>query len=175
MLRILNLSKQFGLTAHSRLSLRRLCHRKEFTIESDFFDTHPIDRQTLEAFTKLDSERKSGANIEIVRDLFAKYESETNVQRKNDLATKLRNEFKRFPNQTHPTVLAYGADAANTEVDSHGDASEKKNPSGKDYATLCKLLNTIRLEQLGNFTGSRSYYFMHGIAELVSATSVPIF
>lgn len=168
MLRIFNLSKQVSRTAPCVQSIKRLYHRNEFIIQSDFFDTHPIDRQTLDALIKIDSERKSGANIEIVRELYEKYENETKDQRKDELSTKLRSEFKKFPNQTHPTVLAYGQNATNKEIESHGDAFEKENPQGKDYATLCNLLNTIRLEQLGNFTGSRSYYFMHSIAELVS-------
>lgn len=175
MLRILNLAKQFGRKPLNAKCLRRAYHRKEFLIQSDFFDTHPIDRQTIEALAKLDSERKSGANIEIVRNLHAKFESETDTKRQAELATKLRSEIKKFPNQTHPTVLAYGPNAAYTEVESHGDAFEKKNPDGMDYVTLCNLLNTVRLDHLGNFTGSRSYYFMQSVAEMVRLRSIQMF
>lgn len=168
MLRIFNFTRRVSCTSLNAQRVRRSHHRKEFIIQSDFFDTHPIDRPTIDALTKLDSERKSKANIGIVQDLYAKYEKETDEQRKNELSIKLRNEFKKFPNQTHPTVLAYGPDADNTEVESHGDAFNTKNPTGKDYVTLCNILYAVRLEQLGNFTGPRSYYFMNGIAELVS-------
>lgn len=174
MLRIFNFTKRVSCTSLNAQRVRQSHHRKEFVIQCDFFDTHPIDRPTIDALTKLDSERKSKANIGIVHDLFAKYENETNEKRKNELSIKLRNEFKKFPNQTHPTVLAYGPNADNTEVDSHGDAYETKNPTGKDYVTLCNILYAVRLEQLGNFTGPRSYYFMNGVAELVSSTSTQI-
>lgn len=167
MFSIFNSSKRIIRTINVQ-SRWRAYHRKQFIIQCDFFDTHPIDRQAIDALTKLDSDRKSRASVKIVRDLFTKYENETNAHRKNELAMELRNEFKKFPNQTHPTVLAYGANAANTEIECHGDAHNTENPDGKDYVTICKLLNTVRLEQLGNFTGSRSYYFMYSIAELVS-------
>lgn len=167
MLRLFCLSKRISRSPAISQCALRLYHRNEFIIQSDFFDTHPIDRQTIDALAKLDSERKSCASIEIVRDLYAKYENETIVERKDDLAQKLRSEFKKFPNRTHPTVLTYGPHAGNKEIDSHGDSFKTKNPDGKDYVTLCELLNTVRLDQLGNFTGTRSYYFMYGIAELV--------
>lgn len=172
MLRTLNLSNRFIRAPPNSHSIRRLYHRKEFVIQSDYFDTHPIDRQTIDALAKLDSERKSRANITIVRNLFSEYENESDNQRKNELSKKLRSEFKKFPNQTHPAVLSYGNNATNVEIESHGDAFKKKNPADRDYATLSKLLNSMRLEQLGNFTGSRSYYLMHGLAELVSENSI---
>lgn len=171
MLRLFCLSKRISRTSVIAQCTLRLYHQNEFIIQSDFFDAHPIDRQTIDALAKLDSERKSRASIEIVRELYAKYENETNSERKNDFAQKLRGEFKKFPNRTHPTILTYGPNADNKEIDSHGNAFKTKNPDGKDYVTLCELLNNIRLDQLGNFTGPRSYYFMHGIAELVGSVN----
>lgn len=172
MLRILNLSERLLRTPPNARCIRRLYHRKEFIIQSDFFDTHPINRQTIDAVAKLDAERKSRANIAIVRDLFTKYENESDDQLKNEISKKLRNELKKFPNQTHPTVLGYGPNADLTEIESHGDAFKKENPAGRDYVALSKLLKSMRLHDLGAFTGSRSYYFMQGVAELVSEKSV---
>lgn len=168
MLRVLSSSLLVIRTPLNAQCIRRSLHRKQFITQSDFFDTHPIDRHTIDAFAKLDTERKSGANIAIVRDLFAAYEKETDAQQKNELAKKLRSEFKKFPNQTHPAVLAYKKNAGNTEIESHGDAFEKKNPAAKDYMSICNQQRAIRLAHLGNFTGHRSYYLMHGLAELVS-------
>lgn len=175
MLRVLSSSLLVIRTQLNAQCIRRSHHRKEFITRSDFFDTHPIDRQTIDALAELDSMRKSRANIAIVRELFAAYENESDAEQKNELAKNLRNEFKKFPNQTHPAVLAYGKNAGNTEIESHGDAFEKKNPDAKDYMSICNQQRAIRLPQLGNFTGQRSYYLMHGLAELVSDNSTLVF
>lgn len=160
---IFRLCRHLILQTHSRSY-----HRKEFKIKSDFFDNHPINRQTIDELEKIDLVRKNRGSIEIVRSLFSEFENEADTKRKEELQTELRNEFKKFPNQTHPTVLSYGPNAGNTEIKSHGNLEKTTNPNGKDYETLCNLLKAVRLEQLGNFTGTRSYYLMQSIAELVS-------
>lgn len=169
MLRFINLAKFVGKPARSIQCPRRLYHRKEFVVQSNFFDEHPIDQHTIDTLAKLDAERKSGANIDFVRDLFGKYEKETKDRRRSELSRQIRDEFKKFPNRTHPTVLSYGPDSGNVEIDSHGDAHLTKTSAIKDYVTVGDFLNILRLGELGNFTGSGSYYLMHSAAELVTA------
>lgn len=153
---------------NSQLCLRfsRSFHRKQFHVHSDFFDNHPVDKQTIKELEEINTIRKNRANIQLVRDLFEQHESENDPSLKEQLKTKLREEFKKFPNKTHPTVLSYGPNASYVELYSHGEAHKTKN--SKSYEELGNQSHTLRLSHLGNFTGSRSYYLMHSLAELVS-------
>lgn len=146
----------------------RWFNQRELRIKSDFFENHPIDQKTIDELESVDAMRKSQGNIELVKRLFGEFTNETNDAKRDQLQSQLRNEFKKFPNQTHPTVLGYGVDATNVEVDSFGDAfNQPLDKNTRDYVTLANLLNMIRLGQLGNFTGTRSYYLTHHLAELV--------
>lgn len=144
-------------------------NRKEFNTKSDFYDNHPVDENAIKEIEEISAIRKNRGNIQIVRDLYEKYQNEQNGAKKTELKTKLKNEFKKFPNQTHPTVVSYGIDAQNVELYSYGDLHEKQIPNAKTYEELGLHSITLRLDQLGNFTGNRSYYFMHQLAELEQA------
>lgn len=162
----------FCNTLGARLStLRRFCsvNCKEFNIKSDYYDNHPVNENAIKEIEEISATRKNRGNIEVVRDLFKKYQNEQNETNKRELKTKLRNEFKKFPNKTHPTVLSYGINSDNVEIYSFGDFNKHEQPNAKTYEDLCSHSNTLRMDQLGNFTGSRSYYLMHSVAELEQA------
>lgn len=142
----------------------RSFQKGQLKIVSNYFENHPINQQIIDNFEKLSDERKSHGDIDFVKKLYNDIQNEKNIEHKSKLEIAIRNEFKKFPNETHPKVLGYGLDAGNVEVDSYG---EECNKDGKDYIELGNLLNMIRLEQLGNFTGSRSYYLAHHLADLV--------
>lgn len=152
----------------SRIILdRRFFQNGQFKIISDFFDQHPINQQTIDDLERLSDERKkSHGDIDRVKKLYKNIQDETNTEKRATLETLIREEFKKFPNNTHPQVLSCGFESGNVEVDSYGEEVHK---DGKDYVTLANLLNMIRVGQLGNFTGSRSYYLYHQLAELVRA------
>lgn len=144
-------------------------NRKQFNVKSDFFENFNVDKTVINELEQLNTIRKSQGSIEILRHLFKNYENETDHSKKIDLRTKLVNEIKKFPNHTHPTVEKYGAESDPIELYCYGDLHTNPIPNGKTYEELCTLSNTMRMSQLGNFTGSRSYYFMHSVAELEQA------
>lgn len=150
----------------------RLCssiYHKEFKIKSDFFDNLNINQNLLDDIVERNKIRKSRGSIELLQHLFKQYSSETIETEKNDLKIKLLNEIKKFPNETHPTVLSYGYDSQPVELYTHGDLHKNPIENARTYEELGTLSNTIRMSQLGNFTGSRSYYFMHSVAEMEQA------
>lgn len=143
----------------------RSFNNKQLRISSDFFENCTINQKTIDDLEALSKERKSRADIDLVKKLYGNFENEKDVDARGKLESQIRKEMKKFPNKTHPIVLGYGPDSKNVEIGSYGEV--KGNP-GKDYVALATLLNMIRLQKLGNCTGSRSYYFTHHLAELVS-------
>lgn len=143
----------------------RFFQKGQLKIVSDYFETHPIDQQTIDNLEKLSVERKCHGEIDFVKKLYNDIQNAKNAEEKNKLETKIRDEFKKFPNKTHPKVLSYGLDAGNVEIDSYGEECHK---DGKGYTELGTLLNMVRLGHLGNFTGHRSYYLAHQLADLVT-------
>lgn len=85
---------------------------------------------------------------------------------RSSLAEQLHEELKKIPNHTHPAVRCYGDEAKVV-----GFYNEKPTYKHKplDFTELCKKLNIIRTEHLGNFNGSKSYYLLNDLAELEQA------
>lgn len=140
-------------------------HQHSTRIVSDFFANFPVDQRTISDLESTDSVRKSRGDVSLVKGLYSKLAKEPDVEQKKVLERTIRNELVKFPNQTHPKVLSHGADSGNVEIYSSGEA---RNADGRDYETIGQLLNMMRLDHLGNFTGSRSYYLMDQLAELAS-------
>lgn len=77
--------------------------------------------------------------------------------------------MQSIPNRTHSDVVK-DSDKPK-EIDSIG-SKQSFDFKPKTFAELCSKLNILRTTQLGSFTGSRSYYLMNELAELVSFFSV---
>lgn len=142
---------------------------REFSLNSDFFESYLPDEKTIDDIAEESKIRKSRGSIQLLRHYFKSYNNESDSGKKKDLRLKLIDEMKKFPNKTHPTVLSYGADSDKVELYSFGDSHKNPIPNFKSYQELGTLSNTIRMSQLGNFCGSRSYYFMNSVAELETA------
>lgn len=115
--------------------------------------------------------RKGVGNIEQVNELINKFnQTKDNVIREN-LQKELQIALKSIPNKTHPDVIKYGNKPV--EIDSIGS---KRNFDFKPKSCddLCKKLNILRTNDLGNFNGTRSYYLMNDLAELVSTSTLSV-
>lgn len=151
---------------------RRYCQSfkpSEFKTDSVYFNQLQINQSLIERLVANDKHRKSRGNIKVLQTLFEAYSNESNATTKNELKTKLIDEIKNFPNETHPAVLGYGTDAGPIELYSHGDLFESPNPKAMTFDELTKMSNTLRMDGLGNFTGGHSYYLMNSVAELEQA------
>lgn len=143
--------------------------RREFSLDSEYFNNHIPDSQEIDAIEKESKIRKSRGSVQLLRHYFKNYTAESAPDKKQEFRHKLVDEWKKFPNKTHPTVLSYGSDSGQVELYSHGDLHKNLIPNAKSYLELGTMSNTIRMSQLGNFTGARSYYFMHSVADLEEA------
>lgn len=109
--------------------------------------------------------RKGVGDIERLQELVNELSQTTDASRRVDLQNQLQVALKSIPNRTHADVVDYGDKPK--EIDSIGS---KRNFDFKPRTLedLCEKLNILRTNELGNLTGSRSYYFMNELAELVS-------
>lgn len=157
---------------------------KSFPTKSDYFDTSPLEDLAVNEIEGSCALRKTKGNINLAQKLLDELRNSATEQEKNDISAKLRIELRKIPNKTHPTVSAYGDVQEPVEIASFGQKNELKvnaeiskyrkeashlraNKNMFDFATMCTGLNILRTEQLGNFTGPRTYYLMYDIAELV--------
>lgn len=170
---MLNTMKWFNLDRLSRnlFSSRKLSNfiPRQFSVNSEFYENFIPDEKTINEIEVENKIRKSRGSVQLLRHYYKCYNNEKDQEKQIELRSKLINELKKFPNQTHPTVLNYGADSDKVELYSFGDLHKNPIPNFKSYAELGRMSNTIRMSQLGNFTGPGSYYFMHSVAELEKA------
>lgn len=161
----------FGRLSRTFFTARELSNFKprHFNWNSEFYENYLPDEKTINEIEEESKIRKSHGSVQLLRHYYKGYNNESDSEKKTDLRLKLIAELKKFPNKTHPTVLSYGADSDKVELYSFGDLHKNPMPNFKSYDELGKMSNTIRMDQLGNFTGTGSYYFMHSVAELETA------
>lgn len=140
-----------------------------FSLNSEFFESYIPDENAIEEIAAESKVRKSRGSVQLLRHHFKNYQTAKDSEKKNEFRSKLVDELRKFPNKTHPTVLSYGSDSDKVELYAFGDLHKNPIPNFKSFQELGALSNTIRMSQLGNFCGSRSYYFMNSVAELETA------
>lgn len=109
--------------------------------------------------------RKNSGNLTLIKNLMTQLKASG---ANTEIFKQLQNEIRKLPNATHPDVIGYGEDPV--EIQSYGYKPEFRFKP-KNFAELCKRLNILRTEHLGNFTGTKTYYLMNDLAELVCCMS----
>lgn len=151
---------------------RRNCQSfkpNEFKTDSEYFNQLQINQKLIDRLAETDKYRKSRGSITVVRSLFEAHNNATDQLKRDELRTQLIDEIKRFPNDTHPTVLGYGTGAGPIELYTHGDIFENPNPKAMTFDELTYMSNTVRMDHLGALHGSNSYYFLNSVAEMEQA------
>lgn len=170
------------ILSHQRTNICSRSH-KSLAINNDFFDTAPLEELAVKSIEESCAIRKTNGNIEQVENLLKQFRAAADETNKSEISHELRAELRKIPNRTHPTVLGYGdveqlveiasfgekKDAAQTEAHTRTTEKVKKKTKGKliDSQTICTGLNIMRKERLGLFCGSRAYYLMSDLAEMV--------
>lgn len=143
-----------GGTPNLTTCIRGLKHKLS-TIQPEFNTTNLDDITAVEANIQ---SRKGVGNIRRIHELQNDSTAESTVS--------LQLELRRLPNETHPAVRDYGDEPK--EVQTYGTA-RSFGFKPKNFAELCRKLNILRTDHLGNFTGSKTYYLMNELAELEQA------
>ncbi|XP_066150686.1 serine--tRNA ligase, mitochondrial [Euwallacea fornicatus] len=120
---------------------------------------HKIDDNT--------NHRKSRGNIKLIHELYNKLKS---VKCTNSSYAEIKklfdNECLEIPNKTHPDVFQYGN---SPKLVKYVGQKRKFEFPHKEFSEIAKSLNLVRTDQLGNLSGSRSYYLLGQMAELEQA------
>lgn len=145
---------------------------KEFSLESDFFRDHPIDEKTANEIKECNAARKNKANIDLTKNLLNQYENESDLCKRDEIKKQLIHEYRKFPNDTHPSVLAYEDTTKKQELGTYNKKQVFSEFKVKDFDEITLLLNAARTANLGNFTCSKSYYLMGVLPELVRSIKI---
>lgn len=154
-------------------TLTNSCQQESEPLKHKFLLSKPaLDEQYLlnpkntEIINENAKLRKGVGDIHLVHNLHKKLNSENHAPEiKTLLEQQLQDELKRIPNETHPDVRNYGDDPK--VVDFYNDKQDFKHKP-LEFSEICKKLNLLRTDHLGNFSGHRSFYLMSDLAELVS-------
>lgn len=109
--------------------------------------------------------RKGVGEIEKVHGLLKEINQTTDAKIRGSLQLQLEAALSTIPNQTHPDVINYGDRPK--EISSIGSKRDFDFVA-RPFDKLCGHLNILRTNEIDNYHGSRSYYFMSDLAEMVS-------
>ncbi|KAK9880411.1 hypothetical protein WA026_010290 [Henosepilachna vigintioctopunctata] len=134
------------------IECRKLFHSRL----KDFDIGYICSQKNLKEIEQNIQARKGTGDIKLVQELWNELEGcKTNI----DVEERLVSAILDLPNTTHPEVLKYAVDGLPKVVKYIG---EKKKFTHKpfDFREIAKRLNLVRFDQLGNFSGSKSYYIL---------------
>lgn len=124
------------------------------------------DPKNIPEISKNITNRKGIGNIQLVHELRKKLESLNQTDNSYKLLkTQLESELLKIPNRTHPEVSHYGDEPKILkEV-----GTKPPDFPYLQFQEITKKLRLVRTDQLGNFSGGKSYYLLGEMAELEHA------
>lgn len=139
------------------------------TLSNPLVDSHIdhafiINTDNIEAIKTNISRRKGVGDIELIHNLLDSYKKCSDTTKQQEILQNIEKEINKLPNFTHPDVLNIGNEPK--IIRKYGEP--RNFPfEVKSFAALCKHLNVLRTEHLGNFCGTKAYYLLNELAELV--------
>jgi seryl-tRNA synthetase len=147
----------------SSIVSKRYVHRE--LKEPQFDLKYLLDPTKLEEIEKNIHDRKGVGDIKLVQELHKKLQHENTPRAdKINLNELFKTELSKIPNKSHPDA----ASLESPKVVEYFNAKPSFQNGPLDFSEICKKLNILRTDHLGNFTGPRSYYLMSDLAELAS-------
>lgn len=166
--------RRFNYIIRTHSTVANSCQQPTQSIKHKFLLSKPefdekvlLDEANVERIDENIKLRKGVGDIHKVHELNKKLMSDgLNPETKHSIAAQLHEEMRKIPNETHPDVKSYGDDPK--VVSFFNDKPEFKHKA-LEFSEICKKLNLLRTDHLGNFAGHKSYYLMSDLAELVSS------
>lgn len=125
-----------------------------------------LDNKNIDKINENIKLRKGLGDIHLVHDLNNQLKSENlNSTEKINLKKKLQEELQKIPNFTHQEVRDYGEEP---KVVAYFNEKPELKHKPLEFSEICRKLNLLRMDHLGNFAGHKSFYLMSDLAELVS-------
>lgn len=141
--------------------------KHKFTLTSPVLnEKYLLDDNNIKTISENAILRKGVGDIQLVHDLKNQLKNENlSADDKISLNKKLQDELRRIPNDTHPDVRGYGEEP---KVVAYYNQMPEFKHNALEFAEICKKLNLLRTDHLGNYAGHKSYFLMSDLAELVS-------
>uniref|UniRef100_A0A182NC43 serine--tRNA ligase n=1 Tax=Anopheles dirus TaxID=7168 RepID=A0A182NC43_9DIPT len=156
--------------ARPGLLLRRFMSQHRFNLPRATFDTeyllNPANIPDIEANIQ---HRKGIGDIRLVHSLAERLAAGIGEQERASITLQLEAELSKLPNRTHPAVLEYGNEPRIVQRYNEQRKACTAERKHFQFGDICKKMNLYRMENLGNFTGHRSYYLTDELAELEQA------
>ena len=167
----LKTSTNLQALAASRCQENIPSNRHKFLLSKPILDeNYLLDVKNIERINENIQQRKGVGDIYLVHDISNKLQDESlNPESRKELETQLQEEMRKIPNDTHPEVRNYGEEPKAVKFYNE-EPSFKHKPL--EFSEICKKLNILRTDHLGNFSGHKTYYLMNDLAELVCYTAV---
>ncbi|XP_071548107.1 serine--tRNA ligase, mitochondrial [Panulirus ornatus] len=125
------------------------------------------DPENAHFIDRLIKSRKNLGDIWKVLEIHKQLKSITSASQEYEtLQIELEREALKIPNKASPHLWEYGEDPKILE---YVNPKPKFNFRPREFSELGQMLDILRTENLGNLTGSRSYYFKGPLAELEQA------
>ncbi|CAO1395945.1 unnamed protein product [Diamesa tonsa] len=139
----------------------------KFLLSEPSFDEKLKDPKNINEIDKNIKLRKGVGDIHLVHDIINKL-SDVNLSSSDKIKHQklLQDELKKIPNNTHPDVIDYGE---HPKLVSYFNEKPEFKHNPLEFSEICKKLNLLRTDYLGNFSGHKSYYLMSDLAELEQA------
>lgn len=165
--------KHFRKLSRSQSIVASSCQQNSEPLKHKFLLSKPVfdenfllDPRNIEEISENIKLRKGVGDIHLVHELKNKLSSDNlSSDTKITLQSQLQEELKKIPNATHEEVKSYGDDP---KVVAYVNSKPEFKHQPLEFSEICKKLNLLRTDHLGNFNGHKSYYLMSDVAELVS-------
>ena len=159
-------SKNLRSIAVNSCQVHQTENKHKFQLSKPVFDEkYLLDKNNIAKIDENIKLRKGVGDIHLVHEINNKLkDSSITDEARHELEVKLQEELKKIPNQTHPDVRKY-EDEPKVVKYYNEEPSFKSAPL--EFSEICKKLNILRTEHLGNFAGHKSYYLMADLAEMV--------
>lgn len=152
-----------NITAFSTLP-RFISHFKHFT----YFDTEYLyDPKNFDEISNNVRLRKGIGDIKIIKELKEQLDDIDPQSADYDKIKRLLfMETNKIPNRTHPRLLAYDEEP---KILKHIGSERRFEFTPRQFYEITKRLNLVRTDQLGNLSGTKSYYLLGEMAEFEQA------
>jgi seryl-tRNA synthetase len=176
-IRQLRLVRTFSTSSYLRNITESKCQESVSDHQHKFHLSKPIlnekfllDEQNIEIISENTRDRKGVGDIYLVHDINNRLKDQSlSIDARKELENQLHEELKKIPNETHPAVKNYGEDP---KVVSYYNSEPVFKHKPLEFAEICKKLNILRTEHLGNFSGHKSYFLLSDLAELVFSSFI---
>ncbi|KFB48885.1 AGAP000991-PA-like protein [Anopheles sinensis] len=140
-----------------------------FSVTPSFDTNYLLDPNNVADIEANINHRKGIGDIRRVQSIHQQLTTNTDlsVDERNALSAQLQEELGKIPNRTHPDVIGYGSEPR--IVQCYNEQHKQADRKYFQFGDICKKMNLYRMENLGNFTGHRSYYLTNELAELEHA------